>query len=104
LSLFWDEIPADTAFDITYRVKLDKIFGSLPMTSILYFDETGEEHKFKTDIFIKRKIIAEPIAVENGKPSDTEMQSPSEKVEFRIQLRASYKLRLSTDSLETMFF
>ncbi len=103
LSLYWDEIPADTAFDITYRVKLDKIFGSLPMTSILYFVETGEEYKFKTDIFIKRKIVAEPIAVVDEKPTEEEMQSPSEKVEFRIQLRASYNLRLSTDSLARMF-
>ncbi len=103
LSLYWDEIPPDTTFDVIYRVKLDKIFGSLPMTSILYFEETGEEHKFKTDIFIKRKIIAEPIAVVDKKPSEKEMQSPSEKVEFRIQLRASYNLRLSTDSLTRMF-
>jgi hypothetical protein len=103
LSLYWDEIPQDTAFDVSYRVKLDKIFGSLPMTSILYFEETGEEHKFKTDIFIKRKIVAEPIAVVDKKPSDQEMKSPSEKVEFRIQLRASYNLRLSTDSLAKLF-
>jgi hypothetical protein len=103
LSLYWDEIPVDTAFDVSYRVKLDKIFGSLPMTSILYFEETGEEHKFKTDIFIKRKIVAEPIAVVDKKPSDQEMKSPSEKVEFRIQLRASYNLRLSTDSLAELF-
>jgi hypothetical protein len=103
LSLYWDEIPADTAFDVSYRVKLDKIFGSLPMTSILYFEETGEEYKFKTDIFIKRKIVAEPIAVVDKKPSDEEMKSPSEKVEFRIQLRASYNLKLSTDSLAKLF-
>ncbi len=103
LSLYWDELPADSAFDITYRVKLDKIFGSLPMTSILYFAETGEEYKFKTDIFIKRKITAEPIAVEDELPTEEEMQSPSEKVEFRIQLRASYNLRLSTDSLASIF-
>lgn len=101
LSLYWDEIPADTAFDISYRVKLDKIFGSLPMTSILYFDETGEEFKFKSDIFIKRKIIAEPIVVVDEKPTDDQMQSP--KVEFRIQLRASYNLKLSPDSLTEMF-
>jgi len=103
LSLYWNELPADTVFDITYTVKLDKIFGSLPMTSILYFTETGEEHKFKTDIFIKRKITAEPIAVIDEKPTEEEMHSPSEKVEFRIQLRASYNLSLSTDSLARMF-
>lgn len=103
LSLYWNELPADTVFDITYTVQLDKIFGSLPMTSILYFDEIGEEYKFKTDIFIKRKIVAEPIVVVDEKPSEEEMQSPSEKVEFRIQLRASYNLRLSTDSLARIF-
>lgn len=103
LSLYWDELPADSVFDITYRVKLDKIFGSLPMTSILYFEATGEESKFKTDIFIKRKIVAEPIVVIDEKPSEEEMQSPSEKVEFRIQLRASYNLKLSTDSLVRIF-
>jgi hypothetical protein len=73
------------------------------MTSILYFEETGKEHKFKTDIFIKRKIVAEPIAVKADKPSENVNPSPSEKVEFRIQLRASYKLRLSTDSLAALF-
>jgi len=103
LSLYWDEVPADSVFEITYNVKLDKIYGNLPMTSILYFEKTGKEHKFKTDVFIKRKIVAEPIAVIEEKPTEEEMKSPSEKVEFRIQLRASYKHKLSPDSLAKLF-
>ncbi|MCF8368465.1 MAG: outer membrane beta-barrel protein [Bacteroidales bacterium] len=103
LSLYWDEIPTDSVFEINYHVKLDKIFGSLPMTSILYFEKTGKEHKYKTEVFIKRKIIAEPIVVVEKKPTEKEMVSPSEKVEFRIQLRASYGAKLSIDSLAKLF-
>jgi len=100
LSLYWDELPKDSVFNISYNVKLDKIYGQLPMTSILYLDRTNKEYRFKTDVFIKRKITAEPIVVKEEKPKEEEMVSPSEKVEFRIQLRASYNRQLSTDSLK----
>ncbi len=103
LSLFWDELPQDSVFEISYHVKLDKIYGQLPMTSILYLERTNKEYRFKTDIFIKRKIIAEPIAVQEEKPKEEEMVSPSEKVEFQIQVRASYKKKLSLDSLKNYF-
>ena len=103
LTLYWDEVPSDSVFEISYNVKLDKIYGKLPMTSILYFTNTGEEHRFKTDVFIKRKIVAEPIAVVEEKPKKDDMSSPSEKVEFRIQLRASYKKKLNPDDLAKQF-
>lgn len=103
LSMYWDELPADSIMQISYRVKLDKIYGSLPMTSIVYFNKTGQEHKFKTDVFIKRKIIAEPIAVAEEVPKEKEMTSPSEKVRFELQVLASYKVALSADSLKKLF-
>ncbi|MCB0804368.1 MAG: hypothetical protein KDC05_01145 [Bacteroidales bacterium] len=99
LSLYWDELPKDSVFTIDYNVRLDKIYGQLPMTSILYLDEMKKEFRFKTDVFIRRKIVAEPIVVKEDKLEDEKMVSPSEKVEFRIQLRASYKKPISVDSL-----
>ncbi|MEZ5082133.1 MAG: outer membrane beta-barrel protein [Bacteroidales bacterium] len=103
LTLYWDEIPTDSIFEISYNVELDKIYGKLPMTSIIYFANTGKEHRFRTDVFIKRKIVAEPIAVVDEKPSQKDMSSPSEKVEFRIQLRASYKKKLNPENLAKQF-
>ncbi len=102
LSLYWDELPTDSIFEVTYNVQLDKIYGTLPMVSILYLDTLNKEYRYKTDIFIKRKIVAEPIVVEEPVIEEEEMQSPSEKVEFRIQIRAAYKQKISTDSLARM--
>jgi hypothetical protein len=99
LSLYWDELPKDSIFEVTYNVQLDKIYGTLPMVSILYIDTLNKEYRYKTDIFIKRKIVAEPIVVEEPVIEEDEMQSPSDKVEFRIQIRAAYKQKISTDSL-----
>jgi len=103
LSLYWDELPTDSIFEITYNVQLDKIYGALPMNSILYLDRTKKEYRFKTEVFIKRKIFTEPIVVEEEIPEEEDMSSPSERVEFRIQVRASYKQKLSTDSLKQSF-
>ena len=99
LSLYWDELPTDSIFEISYTVQLDKIYGTLPMVSILYLDTLEKEYRFKADIFIKRKIVAEPIVVEEEAIEEEEMKSPSERVEFRIQVRASYKQKISIDSL-----
>lgn len=99
LSLFWEELPQDSIFEISYNVQLDKIYGTLPMVSILYLDTLKKEYRFKTDVYIKRKIIAEPIVVEEVIPKEEEMLSPSERVEFRIQVRAAYKRKISIDSL-----
>lgn len=99
LSLYWDELPTDSIFEISYNVQLDKIYGTLPMVSILYLDTLKKEYRYKTDVFIKRKILAEPIVVEEEVPEEEEMESPSERVEFRIQVRAAYKRQISTDSL-----
>lgn len=99
LSLYWEELPQDSIFEVSYKVQLDKIYGTLPMVSILYLDTLKKEYRYKTDVFIKRKIIAEPIVVEEEVPEEEEMQSPSERVEFRIQVRAAYKRKISIDSL-----
>lgn len=99
LSLYWEELPKDSIFEISYNVKLDKIYGTLPMVSILYLDTLKKEYRYKTDVFIKRKIVAEPIVVVEEVIEEEEMVSPSDRVEFRIQVRAAYKKRISTDSL-----
>lgn len=99
LSLYWDELPTDSIFEVTYNVKLDKIYGTLPMVSILYLDTLKKEYRYKTDVFVKRKIIAEPIVVEEPVVKKDEMKSPSERVEFRIQIRAAYKKQIAVDSL-----
>ena len=99
LNLYWDEIPADSIFDIKFTVQLDKIYGNLPMTSILYFASTGKQYRFLKDIYIKRKNVEKPIVIEDEIPTKVETNLPVDLLEFRVQLKASYKRKLSTDSL-----
>ena len=103
LSLYWDELPADTAFDINYNVQLDKIFGNLPMSNILYLDRMNQEYKFKQDINIKRLIEPEPIVEIDEEPEIEKIKTEVAEVEFRVQIKASYKEQLSVESLEETY-
>ena len=100
LHLYWDEIPADSIFEISYMVKPEKVYGVFPYTSILYLGKTGKEYKFKSSVVVKKKIINEEIAQQELvkteespviEPPVTEI-TPVEsvaKIEFRVQVRAS---------------
>jgi hypothetical protein len=94
LRLQWDSLPADSVFTVSYRVKLDRIFGTLPLASILYLQKTGKEYKFKTTVDIIR--WEEPVAVkEVAAETKKEDSIPAISiVEYRIQVSASFKTRI----------
>ena len=97
LHLYWDELPGGSIIPISYNVKLDKIYGKLPLSSILYFDNTDKFYRFKTNVSIARHEpdeVTDPELVANEEP-----MSPANPVEFRIQVRASYKSKLSAQGL-----
>lgn len=102
LYLNWDELPADSVFEVSYRVKPDKIYGSLPMVSNLYLQKTGKEFKFRTSISIER--VEEPIVVQEPKEvvkKDTLV--PVKVVEYRVQLTVAYKSKIPQETLSKQF-
>ncbi len=103
LSLYWDDLPADSVIKIRYRVQLDKIYGNLPMSSIIYLDKMGKEYKFKNDVNIKRLVEQEPIVIIDEEPEVEEIETEVAEVEFKVQVQASYKKPLSVQSLEQKF-
>jgi len=104
LRLYWDELPQDTAFEVSYDVELDQIFGNLPMSSILYLDRTGKEYRFKTDIMIKRKIIEDLLAeLEEEDVTIEKIMTAVDLVEFRVQIAASFRKQLSIAELEKKY-
>lgn len=103
LYLNWDELPADSVFEVSYRVKPDKIFGSLPMMSNLYLQKTGKEFKFRTSIFIER--VEEPIVVQEPVKEVVKKDTlvPVKLVEYRVQLTVAYKSKIPQETLSKQF-
>lgn len=117
LNLYWDEIPADSVFEVSYRVRLNKIYGTLPLNSVLYFEKTEKEFTFKTNVFIELfepdAIVAEPIVIvepeieeefemviaEPEPVVEAEEIIPQKNVEFRVQVRAAYKATIPLQNL-----
>ena len=56
LKLYWDDLSEDSIITINYHAQLDDIFGYLPITSVLYLEETGSEYTFDTNIFIEKEV------------------------------------------------
>ncbi|MEZ5198699.1 MAG: SPOR domain-containing protein [Bacteroidales bacterium] len=103
LNLYWDELPKDSVFEISYTVELDRIYGSLPLTSILYLEKTGKEYKFKTNVVIKRVepvVAEEPIVADETETGATETPAG---VEFRVQVRAAYKAQIPLQRLANKY-
>lgn len=100
LHLNWDELPEDSIFQISYRVKLDKIYGKLPLTSILFFENTNKDYRFKTNVSIERYepelVVTEPDPIEEEK-----VLPPA--VEFRVQVRAAYKAKIPLQRLANKY-
>ncbi len=113
LNLYWDEVPSDSVFDVSYKVRLNKIYGTLPLNSVLYFEKTEKEYSFKTNVFIELfepdAIVAVPIVIEEEaeivvaepvyEPIVEEEVIPPEDVEFRVQVRAAYKAKIPLQNL-----
>jgi len=110
LSLYWDEIPTDSVFEVTYLVKLDRIYGNLPLTSMLYFDKTGKEYKFKTNIYVEKIITEEVLIAQDTVRQEEEVviavkeEMPEDKeVEFKVQVRATYKAQITLQQLANRY-
>jgi len=118
LNLHWDELPADSVFDVSYTVRLNKIYGTLPLNSVLYFEKTEKEYSFKTNVFIELfepdAVVAVPIVMDEQEVVDEiiaeepeitiaeitpEPVIPPEDVEFRVQVRAAFKAKVPLQSL-----
>ncbi len=96
LNLYYDQLPADTTFTIQYRVKVEDVYGNLPITSILFLDQTGKEYKFKTSVYVeKSEIIPEDIV-----SSEESIEPSGEAIEFRVQIRAAYKATIPLTYLD----
>lgn len=103
LSLYWDSLPARPVIPVTYKVYLDKVYGSLPMSSILYLEQTRKEYKSRTDILIKKKEEGEPFFVIDEEPEVEAQTVHVAEVEFRVQVSASLGKKLELKTLEQKF-
>jgi hypothetical protein len=72
LYLNWDELPADSVFEVSYKVKPIEIYGSFQMVSNLYLERTGKEYKFRTSLDIEP--AAEEIAVNKTAVEDLKVE------------------------------
>jgi len=45
-------LPKDSVFIVSYKVHIKEVYGTLPISSVLYLKKTGKQYRFKTDIFI----------------------------------------------------
>ncbi|MCD4736135.1 MAG: outer membrane beta-barrel protein [Bacteroidales bacterium] len=98
LNMYWDELPADSVFEITYNVEVEDVYGNLPITSILYFDRTGKEYKFKRSIYIeKERPSVEPDTIPEI------VEEPVPEIEFKVQVRAAYKAMIPLQRLANKY-
>ncbi len=103
LNLYWDELPGDSVFEIAYTVQLNRVFGNLPLTSILYLNKTGKDYKFKTTVFIDRKPPEDELVVKDTDTQHSEAVSAAKNIEFRIQVRAKYQAGIPLQKLANRY-
>jgi hypothetical protein len=65
LNLIWDDIPLDSIIEISYNVVVNRSYGYLPISSILYFEETGKKYLFNTHVLVDKEQPAEDLVVYN---------------------------------------
>lgn len=100
VNMVWDQLPQDSVFTISYRVQIGDVYGSLPITSILYSDEAGKEYEFKTNIYVAKEQEEVEIAEVDTIPDEPVVQEkPKDSIEFRVQVRAAYKAKISLERL-----
>ncbi len=80
LKLYWDDMSKDSIITINYHAQLDDIFGYLPITSVLYLEETGSEYTFDTNIFIEKEA-QEPVDLVVTNNNETTDQQQGEIIE-----------------------
>jgi hypothetical protein len=101
--LNWDELPADSVFEVSYRVKPDKIYGLLPMVSNLYLQRTGKEYKFRGNLLIEQaeEVIPPVEPVVEVVKNDTITHERG--LEYRVQVTAGYKSKIPIETLATKY-
>ena len=103
LNLYWDQLPKDSVFIVSYKVHIKEVYGTLPISSVLYLKKTGKQYRFKTDIFI---IKNSPKPAEIVKVETSPKEKPkvvAEKVVFRVQIRAAYKSEIPLQLLANKY-
>ncbi len=73
LNLLWDQIPADSVFEISYNVVVNRSYGYLPISTILFFEETGKKYLFNTHVLIDKEQPAEDLIVYNPPEKNAEI-------------------------------
>ncbi|RLD60393.1 MAG: hypothetical protein DRJ05_04715 [Bacteroidetes bacterium] len=63
LNLVWDEVPMDSVIEISYNVVVNRSYGYLPISSILYFEETGKKYLFNTHVLVEKDQPPEDLIV-----------------------------------------
>jgi hypothetical protein len=101
--LNWDELPADSVIEISYRVKPDKIYGLFPMVSNLYLQATGKEYKFRTNMAIEQveEIVTPEEPVVEAVIKDTLVATYD--IEYRVQVTAGYKVKIPLETLASKY-
>ncbi len=108
LNMFWNRLPEDSIIEISYKVQVDKIYGLLPIVSLFYLEETGKEYKYMTNITVEKakppqiKIVASAAEDEIAK-NNTATEGTSQKVQFKIQIRAENKTRIPLQRLANKY-
>ena len=69
LNLVWDEIPVDNIIEISYNVVVNRSYGYLPISSVLYFEETGKKYLFNTHVLVDKEQPAEDLIVHDQSPT-----------------------------------
>jgi hypothetical protein len=102
LYLNWEELPADSVFEVSYRVKPNKIYGSFPMVSNLYLQRTGKEYKFRTSLQIEyaEEIVAKEKITQLVNKDTT---PPVQEIEYRVQITAGYKSKIPIETLASKY-
>ena len=103
LNLHWDQLPEDPVFTVKYKVHVKEVYGTLPLSSILYLEKTGKQYRYKTNIYVANvkniPVVSKTIdTLPEIKPS-----AVSEKVIYKVQIRAAYKSEIPLQQLANKY-
>ncbi len=103
LNLYWDQLPEDSVFTVSYKVHIKEVYGTLPLSSVLYLEKTGKQYRFKTDIFIIKHSPKPAEIVKVETPPKEKPEVVEEEVVFRVQIRAAYKSEIPLQLLANKY-
>jgi len=103
LNLYWDELPQEPVFTVKYKVHIKDVYGILPLSTIMYFEKTGKQYRYKTNIYVAN---VKNIPVTNTVKDTLPKEKPKpviEKVIFKVQVRAAYKSEIPLQLLANKY-